>query len=499
VLDPVLLAAGVGVVGHEADGIRPIVGAVRHTRGGRIVGAVNPGTRRVVVVGASVAGLFAAAAAAAGGCGVTVLERDEASDDLVPHRGVPQGRQPHVFLYRGLLSLEELLPGIRADLLARGAVALDTGNLAWLGEQGWMATGKPSYEVVSMTRPLFDDVVRRRVVELPGVEIRGGVRVSSVRRSDARWRVEIAGGESIDDVDLVVDASGRGSRLPTWLAQLGVDVPPLTEVDAGVGYATRRYRIDGADVARRERGFVGVVIAQTPTTPRGGIALPVEDGYWLVAGFGCGEHRPPRDPAGFAAFLESLRDPALADLVRTGEPVGDVAVHRQTANRRHGYEQLPDWPEDLLVVGDAFCAFNPVYGQGITVSAMEALLLRRALTDGLRPGSAAKLVKDFAHVVALPWSIATSEDLRYPTSAGRQSPGQVVLGRWSNTLGALAAHGDSRAQAVLGRVYHLMGSPVLLFDPRLMIAAVRARLRGFGRPVPRPHALDALAGTSMSP
>ncbi len=463
---------------------------------------MNSGVQRVVVVGASVAGMFAAAAAAHAGCEVLVLERDEPTDDVGPHRGVPQRRQPHVFLYRGLISLEELLPGIRADLLARGAVALDTGDLAWLGEQGWMATGQPSFEVVSMTRPLLDQVVRRRVVGLPGIEIRGGVRVSGLRRAGARWQVEIAGGEPIVDVDLVVDASGRGSRLPTWLAELGVDAPSLTEIDAGVGYATRRYRLEGADAARREHDFVGVVVAQTPATLRGGIALPVEDGHWLVAGFGCGEQRPPRDAAGFTSFLESLRDPALADLVRNGEPVGDVDVHRQTANRRHRYEQLAGWPENLLVLGDAFCAFNPVYGQGITVSAMEALLLRRALADGLRPGSAARLLKDFARVVALPWSIATSEDLRYPTSVGRQTPAQAVLGRWSRTLGQLAAHGDSRAQAVLGRVYHLMGSPLLLFDPRLMASAVRSGVRGFGAPVQRPRALDSLteplSGTSTT-
>jgi 2-polyprenyl-6-methoxyphenol hydroxylase-like FAD-dependent oxidoreductase len=427
---------------------------------------------------------------------VIMLERDVAGDDVGPHRGVPQGRQPHVFLYRGLLSLEELLPGIRADLLARGAVALDTGSLAWLGEQGWMATDKPSFEVVSMTRPLFDDVVRRRVTALPGVEIRGGVRVAALRRSDAGWQVQIADGEPIVAVDLVVDASGRGSRMPTWLAELGVGAPSLTEIDAGVGYATRRYRLVAADAARRDRNFVGVVIAQTPATMRGGIALPVEDGYWLVAGFGCGEHRPPRDPEGFAQFLESLADPALAELARHGEPVGDVAVHRQTSNRRHGYEQLAGWPDNLVVLGDAFCAFNPVYGQGITVAAMEALLLRRALRDGLRPGSAVKLLQAFARVVALPWSIATGEDLRFPTSAGHQTPIQAILGRWSRTLAALAAHGDVRAQNVLGRVYHLMGSPMLLFDPILMASAARARVRGFGPPVPRPPSLEALAGSS---
>jgi 2-polyprenyl-6-methoxyphenol hydroxylase-like FAD-dependent oxidoreductase len=466
--------------------------AFRLDRPPPIVDAVDSATRRVVIVGASVAGLFAAAAAASAGCEVTVLERDDTIDDPGPHAGVPQGRQPHVFLYRGLLSLEELLPGIRADLVGRGAVPIDTGNLAWLGEQGWLATGVPFFEIVSMTRPLFEDVVRRRVLALPGVRIRGGARVSGLRRSGPRWQVQVAGGEPVDDVDLVIDASGRASRLPSWLAELGVGTPEVIEVDAGVGYATCRYRLPAADVARRDRDFVGLVVLQTPATPRGGLVLPVEEGDWLVTGVGSGESRPPRDSAGFTAFLGEIRDPAFADLVRTGIPVGEVAVHRQTANRRHRYEKLTDWPDNLLVMGDAFCAFNPIYGQGITVAALEALLLRRALRTGLRPGSSATLLAGFARTVALPWSIATSEDLRYPASAGRQTPTQVLLGRWSRTLGALAASGDARAQNVLGRVYHLMASPALLFDPMLMASAIRARVRGFGPPVPRPPSLAEL-------
>jgi 2-polyprenyl-6-methoxyphenol hydroxylase-like FAD-dependent oxidoreductase len=440
--------------------------------------------QRVIIIGASVAGLFAAAAASGDGRHVTVLERDELPDVAGPRRGVPQGRQPHVFLYRGLLAVEELLPGLREELLSRGAVPLDTGDLAWLGEFGWSPWGRPSFEVLSATRPLFEHTLLRRVRSLPGVEVRGGARVESVASSgDAgqpAWEVQLDDG-SHEMADLLIDASGRGSRLPTWLAAAGLPSVEISEVDAHVGYATRAYRLDHDRVT-----VAGVVLLQTPDPTPGGIALPVEDGRWLVGAVGAGQLRPPRDAEAFDAFLEGLRDPALSELTRKAEPVGDVAVHRQTANRRHHYEKVRDWPPGLLVIGDALCAFNPVYGQGITVAACEALVLRGALARGLRRGDERRLLRKFCSVAALPWAIASGEDLRYPTSSGTQPVTQALLGRWTRELARLAIHGDVRANDTLNRVYHLMGSPALLFQPALIASAVRARLLGRGPTTERP-------------
>jgi flavin-dependent dehydrogenase len=453
---------------------------------GVVVEMSRQGPWRVIVVGASLAGLFSAAAAAGRGNSVTVLERDVLPDGPEIRPGVPQGGQPHVFLFRGLLALEELLSGSRQELLSAGAVPVDTGKLPWLAEHGWLPVEQRGFEVLSLTRPLFEYVIRRNVQRLAGVEIRSGSKVISLRRRDRHWEVGLADGSTVL-TDVVVDASGRSSRLPVWLADAGVGAAPVSQVDSGVGYATRMY----ADVPS---GFdaMGVVVQATPATLVGGIALPVERGRWLVTAVGCGEHRPPRDAAGFESFLQRLPDPALAELARHAEPVGDVAVHRQTGNSRHRYERVPEWPEGLLVVGDALCAFNPIYGQGITIAACEALLLRQALAAGLGPGYTRRLLRKFATVVSLPWAISTSEDLRYPTSSGRQSPPQALLGQWTQQLSRLAAHGDLRAHAVLARVYHLMGSPVLLFHPALGAAALRAWLTGYGPPGARPAALNAL-------
>ena len=200
-------------------------------------------THRVVIIGASTTGLFAAAAAAGSGHAVTVLDRDDLPPDPVPRPGVPQGPQPHVFLHRGVLAAEELLPGFRDDLLAVGAVPINTAELAWLGEQGWTNPTSRSFEVLSAGRPLLETTLRRRVRELPGVQILGGHQVDGLETTGSRWTVTTAHGGGFD-ADLVIDASGRNSRIATWLGNKLTDAVRTTQIDAHVGYATRRYRGD---------------------------------------------------------------------------------------------------------------------------------------------------------------------------------------------------------------------------------------------------------------
>ncbi|GAA1842233.1 hypothetical protein [Microlunatus capsulatus] len=437
----------------------------------------------VVVVGASLAGLLAAPTAARAGHPVTVLERDALTGPPGPRRGVAQGAQPHVLLHRGLAEATTLLPGLGEDLLAAGAVRVDTGRLPWFGPAGWQPTDVPSYAVLSLTRPLLEHVVRERVLALPGVGLRGGCRVRGLERAGGRWRVLVEDGPD-EEADLVVDASGRGSRLPTWLAALGLAVEEPETVDAGLGYASRLYRArDGHPLTN------GAVVQSTTDSPRGGLALPVEDGGLLVLACGYGEHRPDRD-VDLVAYLGGLREPALGELTAGLEPVGEVAVHRQTGNRRHQHGRRRDWPDGLLAVGDALCAFNPVYGQGITVAAIQARLLGEALRRR-RGGSTRRLQRRLRAAADLPWAVATGEDRRY-LDGTTPSPAARLVGAWTTEVGNLAVAGDRRALVALGRLYHLMGSPLELAHPALLLAAARRR-RGPAQPsAPRPPELEAL-------
>ena len=438
----------------------------------------------VVVIGASFAGSFATAAAAAAGARVTLLDGDHLPPAPAPRPGVPQSRQAHVFLHRGLLSAQELLPGLRRDLLDRGAVPVQTGRLPWLGDHGWSPIGDHGHEVLSTSRPLLEHVVRTRALALDGVRLRDGTRVTGLRRNGSgdpgsRWSVRAADGDEIG-ADVVVDASGRGSRLPHWLADLGVRPAAVARVDARIGYATRRYT-GGSGSA--------VVVQASPRNPRGGLVLPVEDGQWLISAVGTGDERPPREADAFTAFLDGMADPALAVQARRWSPCGEVALHRQTGNVRHEYQRVRDWPAGLLVVGDALCAFNPVYGQGITVAACQATVLRAGLTTRLDARGTRRLQRRLARATTVPWAIATGEDLRFPTSEGAPGRVQDLFSRWGGTVQRLAVDGDERAARTLGRTYHLLGSPLELLHPALLASALRPR---HPRPSPRPAALEEL-------
>jgi flavin-dependent dehydrogenase len=449
-------------------------------------------TVKVVIIGASLAGLFAAAAVAGAGAQAVIIERDVLPDVPLPRKGVPQGRQPHLLLYRGLLAAEELMPGIRQDLLDHGAVPFDTGTIAWLDEYGWSPTWIPAYETVSATRPLLEHLVRERVRRLAGVTLHEGVRVTDLHRDAHCWQV-VREDDATVQADLVIDASGRGSRLPHWLRELEIQVSEPLTVDARLGYACRTYRAIGEPPIE-----TAVVIAATPQTGRGALAIPVENGNWLVIAVGYGDRRPSRSAAEFDEFLSTLPDPAIADLTRHLEPVGDIAIHRQTGNRRNRYGRSRTWPAGLVAVGDAYCAFNPVYGQGITVAACQALLIRDALKHDRTPTGRGPLVtrrlqRRIGAAADLPWSVATTEDLRHPSSSGSQTRVQWLVGLWTDQLARLVAHGDRAAYLAFARVYHLMAAPAMLFNPRVIFSVCRAAVRGMPEQNPRPRALNALA------
>ena len=446
----------------------------------------------VAVVGGSLAGLFAAAAASTAGHRVTVLDRDELTADTLAHPGVPQGRQPHVYLLRGLRAAEELLPGVLDELRAAGAVDLETGRLATLSEQGWLPIRDADMVGLSMSRPLFERVVRRRVLALPGVTLLAGRPVTGLRRPggpDRPWRVVTTAGEIA--ADLVVDASGRASRLPAWLPTLGVGVPTTEEVDARIGYAAREF----TDVPELHE-LSGILVGATPESGRGGLALPIEDGHWVVLASGSGDRRPPRDVDGFMASLRAERDPALVRVAERARPVDDVLIYRRNGNRRHRYDRCRNWPAGLLAVGDSFVSFNPIYGQGITVAALDALVLRDALTAAAgRPfdrRDTRRVMRRLARVAGLPWAIATGADLRQPTSSGHQNRAQRMTSAWVRELNRQAVHGSERAHLAVQSLAHLIGSPAGLVHPALLVGVTRGRIGRRHPAATRPDGLDLL-------
>lgn len=464
--------------------------------------AHEPGTGHAVVIGASMAGMLAARVLAGHVERVTVVERDRLPDGVQPRRGVPQGWQVHALLARGLVGLERLFPGFGRDLQDAGAVPVRVpGDVLVLTRAGWVDRRAPGWLSLSASRPLIEATVRRRLLQLPGVTVLDGCQVTALGASDDGRVVRgvvVRGddGAASLDADLVVDASGRGSRTPTWLADLGSPVPDRTTIDARITYASRFYRVPDGFAA----DWTGLMLfGDRADNPRSGYLFPVEDGRWVVGLIGaCGVHAAT-DEEGFAAFARSLRSPVLAEALAAAEPVSDVHLHRGTTNQRWHYERLRRRPERLLVLGDAACAFDPVYGQGMSSAVLAAESLDACLRsqrsrrrEGDLTGLAGRYQRRLARRLAEPWLFAVGEDLRFPgTTGGTAGPLRRTLHRYQDRLEAAATY-DPVVTDVYIRALGMLERPTAILRPHLLLAAARSRpTRDEDLPAPAPVAAGA--------
>lgn len=436
---------------------------------------------RAVVIGASMAGLLAARVLADSYAEVMVIDRDPLPLCPEHRRGVPQAHHAHALLARGQQLLEELFPGITAELAARGAPTGDMLRDARLHFSGHRLRQVSSGLVlVSTSRILLEDEVRRRVRTLPGVifsppsdvvglmTTSGGGRVTGVR---TRRRSDNSPAD-VHDADLVVDAAGRGSRAPAWLESLGFRRPDEDRLPIDLHYVSRRYPL-GSDALA---GDLASVQAATPANPRAGVLARLEGGQWLLTLAGILGDRPPLDPDGFLTFAQSLPFSDIYEAIRDAEPLDEPSTFRFAASVRRRYERLTRLPDALLPLGDSICSFNPIYGQGMTVAAEQAFVLRRHLR---RPGplSTPEIIRDFGRVVEGPWAMARGADLALPAVPGPRPFQQRLMSRYIARLHAGAAH-DQRLATAFVRVSGMVDGPAALLNPRVVLRVLWSFSRG---------------------
>lgn len=413
-------------------------------------------------MGGGIAGLLAARVLTETCDKVVVLERDELTDEPEYRAGVPQGRHTHGLLVRGGELLEELFPGLRAELVAEGAVLADAGDMQILNPLGWLAKTPLGMPLLSLSRPLLETCIRRRV----GAEVVGGVHVTGLSFRDGVVDGVLTRDGRVD-ADLVVDASGRSSKLPAWLGGAGISTPEPEVVDSGTGYATRLYTAPA--------GFP-VVYAESlsaPDLPRGVAAMRVEGDRLMVTAQGALGDHPPRDLDGYQEFLDSLRVP-ISEMLADAEPLTPVYLFARTASRRNAFEDVPNWPAGLVAVGDAVCAFNPVYGQGITVAVMEALLFRRHRDFSAK--GCRRFQRKIARTAKASWAMSSNADRNW-VEAKRGG----LLGWYLKKWQAGIVHDPDLFRRFV-RVVHMVASPATLLNP-----VVFRRLAKYSRQGPRPE------------
>lgn len=475
--------------------------------------STNEGSH-AIVIGGSLAGLLAARVLADHFECVTVIERDRLPDDPVPRRSVPQSRHIHALMLRGRMILEEMFPGLQEEMVQAGALDLDmAGDIPWLTPAGWGVRFRSELRILAFTRDFLDWNVRRRIARLPNVRfIEEGEVTSLVPGTNASSvaglvvRLRNRSGEESDNThplhaDFVVDASGRGSRAPQWLEALGYGRTAETVINAYLGYASRLYRRPASFTGDAKAIFIQ---SAPPKRKRGGLLFPVEGHRWLITAVGGGRDYPPTDEAGFLEFLRSLPSQLLYETIKDAEPVSPLYGHRGTENRLRHFEQLSRWPENFVVVGDAACAFNPVYGQGMTTAALGVAKLAEVLSALPRfapnrypTGLGQRFQKQLAKINRAPWLMSTGQDYRYrETVGGKRTFVTTLMHRYMDGIIRLSTESAEVRYALL-ETFNMLKPPSALFRPRLVYQVVKQALSSASQTEERVFSLQTINHTSL--
>jgi hypothetical protein len=340
---------------------------------------------------------------------------------------------------------------------------------------------------------LLESGVRERVLANPKIVRRDNLQVEGLALDKASGRVTgiRAGGETLS-ADLVLDATGRGSRSPVWLEEMGYEKPREDAVQVALGYTTRFFRRRPTDL----NGDLAVIVPPTPEGKRGGVMIAQEGDRWtctLIAHFG---NYAPEELPGYIAFAKTLPAPYIHEIVSQNEPLGEAVSARFPASTRRRYELLKRFPAGYVVFGDAICSFNPIYGQGMSVSALQSLQLRKALAESTDDANLARtFFGQAAKVVDIPWAIAVGNDLRIPEVVGPRHAGVTFINWYLSKLHK-AAHHDPVLSLAFHKVGNLLAPPPSLFHPRITSRVLFGNLRR-GRPAAstQPAAAAAAAET----
>lgn len=456
---------------------------------------------RAVVIGGSVAGIIAARMLSDYFARVFLIERDYIHDRPVSRKGAPQARHGHILLASGARVIGALFPEIAADMPGAGCHEVDAGeDLRWFHFGVWKKRVAVGVRLFLVNRMTFEHALRRQLARRANVEVLDDTEVLGYEQ-DATGRRIIGvrcqqrgvGSSKVVSGDLVIDASGRGSRTPRWLTEIGFPRVTESEVKVQVGYASRVYRLPRElDMSRLPMA----AFPKPPETRRMGVMYPMGEGVLMATiGGWCRDH-PPATDEGFLEFARTLPTPEFAALLEECKPAPAVHAHLVPSSLRHHYERMRRWPEGLVVIGDALCSFNPIYGQGMSVCALEVDALGRALArlrGQRRPlgraGVARRLQRRVGRALFVPWLMAACEDLRYPEVAGARPFGLAVL-QWY-VAQVLELSGSN--EAVLRRfmmVMNLVAGPIALLAPQVLVAVLLHSLRRRSSAAARVSAVD---------
>jgi 2-polyprenyl-6-methoxyphenol hydroxylase-like FAD-dependent oxidoreductase len=383
--------------------------------------------KRAVVIGAGIGGLTAAQALAGKFEKIVVLERDVLPAQAEARAGVPQGRHAHALLPGGAAALDALFAGFSATLRAAGAKESDLGmKLVYQVGGRAMPERNIGVPLFKCTRPFLEGIVRSHLQRQNDIAILDGRRVTGIVASADGKAVSAVTCEARDgrseryEADLVVDASGRGEPTLALFAATGRAAPEETKIGIDIAYSTAI--VEFPEGAAPDFHML-VTMPNAPENSRGGTLLAREDNSFFASLSARGGDVPPADWPGFLDYATTLPSRSLHDTLKRTKLRGRIVQFGFPESRRTHFERCADLPRGVIALGDALCRFNPVYGQGMSSAAKQAVLLRDLLAsrehdakplDGLFEAFAATAGSVLDNI----WALSAIPDLAYPHARG---------------------------------------------------------------------------------
>ena len=444
---------------------------------------------KAIVIGGGIAGLVAARVLCNHFSHVIVVERDVYPDGIGPRNGTPQSNQVHVLLLKGKQILTDLFPGLEGRLLSSGAHKIDLiADAKYHLATGWSLTFDSKMTTLACTRQLLEYAIRDDLkTNFPNLEFIEKTNVTGLLLDGTDNKSKIVKGIKIVHrgseietknmyAELIVDTSGRNSETPKWLVEMGLDRPKETRINSYIGYSTRRYKIPPSRCAHNS-GYqhlsdwkAMIIFTKPPTNPRMGVIYPVEGNNWLVGLLGIGKTYPPVKEPEFMRYVQDLEVRDMYEAIKDAEPTSPIYGYRENGSRKYHYEAMEYWPENFIALGDSVSAFNPLYGQGITVAAIAATILDKSLYDLRKTnrmkrklGFSKRFQKRIANANSFPWLLGTSEDFRWPLTEGNK-PNLVVrfMQKYSYHVMLLTSESMVATRSFFEMI-HVLKSPLVTF------------------------------------
>jgi len=440
---------------------------------------------KAIIMGASIAGLWTARALADHFEEVVVLERDHLPEGSEFRSGTPQVRQFHTLMLSGIQHMQAWFPGLYEELVTAGAIPYDLiGDMHLRIRNRWYPMFPSEYVLLSCSRLLLESSIRRRLKQNPRIHFVEDVEVVGLQSDETQGRVtgvrvrtrgasNSAEADTVHEADLIIDALGRRSQTPEWLVEMGYPAPREEEVDSFLGYVTRKYK-------RKTDVSIIVIGATPPNDPYAAVLFPEENDTMVALIAGYNKNYPPTNPDEFEASAKLL-GPEFEQALKDAEPISQPYGYRGTSSRWRHYEQLERWPARYIVLGDAFCGFNPIYGQGMTVAAMSAAALAKQVqnSNGNLDGVAQSMLHEISKITQGAWLLATSADLEWPGTQGGTRGTSLAdrFGRWyvDKLLDATAF--DKEVRLAFIAVQQMVKPAAALFAPGIFFRVVKQTMR----------------------